>query len=142
MAGRCHDDCCSSPKGTELNSPRWRRALWIALTINAGMFLVEIVAGLAAGSASLQADAIDFLSDVANYAVSLGVAGMAPTWRAPTALLKGWSLGLLGVAVIASTARRAVTGAARPDLIVATIMAALGVSGGCQIVQIGSQPRA
>ncbi len=93
MAGCCHDDCCSSSKGSELNSPRWRRALWVALAINAGMFLAEIVAGVVAGSASLQADAIDFLGDSANYAISLGVAGMALTWRARAALLKGWSLG-------------------------------------------------
>jgi Co/Zn/Cd efflux system component len=95
--GYRHDDWCSSPKGRELNRPRWRRAPWIALRINAGLFLAEIVVGVAAGSPLLQADTINFPSDSANYAVSLGVAGMAPTWRAPTALLKGWSLGLLGV---------------------------------------------
>jgi Co/Zn/Cd efflux system component len=77
---------------------------------NAGMFLAEIVAGVAAGSASLQADAIDVLGDSANYAISLSVAGMALTWRARAALLKGWSLGLLGVAVFASTAWHAVVG--------------------------------
>jgi uncharacterized membrane protein YeaQ/YmgE (transglycosylase-associated protein family) len=41
------------------------------------MFAVEIGAGLAAGSASLQADALDFLGDAANYAISLLVVGMA-----------------------------------------------------------------
>ena len=79
MAGCCHDDHCSSPNA--LNSPQWRRVLWIALAINASMFLAEVAAGVAAGSASLQADAIDFLGDSANYAISLGVAGMALTWR-------------------------------------------------------------
>lgn len=108
MAGCCHDDHCSSPKN--LNSPRWRWALWIALSVNASMFLAEIVAGVAAGSSSLQADAIDFLGDSANYAISLGVAGMAPTWRARAALLKGWSLGLLGGAVLLSTAWHAYAG--------------------------------
>jgi Co/Zn/Cd efflux system component len=34
--------------------------LCTVLAINAAMFLVEIGAGLAAGSASLQADALDF----------------------------------------------------------------------------------
>jgi Co/Zn/Cd efflux system component len=37
------------------------------------MFSVEIGAGLAAGSAALQADAVDFLGDAANYAISLFV---------------------------------------------------------------------
>jgi Co/Zn/Cd efflux system component len=52
----CHDDHCASAK--RLNSPRWRRALWIALFINGGFFAAEIIAGLAAGSAALQADAL------------------------------------------------------------------------------------
>ncbi|MDX5929219.1 cation transporter [Acidiphilium acidophilum] len=49
----------------------------IALIVNGGFFAGEIVAGAAAGSAALQADALDFLGDFANYAISLGVAGMA-----------------------------------------------------------------
>ena len=53
------------------------------------MFLVEMVAGAAADSRALQADALDFLGDAANYAISLGVSGMALTWRARTALIKG-----------------------------------------------------
>ena len=52
MAGCCLDGHCCSTQ--ELNSPAWRRALWIALAVNAGMFLTEIVAGVAAGSAALQ----------------------------------------------------------------------------------------
>ena len=83
------DSCCAGKSGTSaLNDPRWRRILWIALVINAAMFGVEIVAGVAADSRALQADALDFLGDSANYAISLGVAGMALTWRARAALLK------------------------------------------------------
>src|SRR3954452_6917927 len=74
------------------------------------MFVAEIVAGVAAGSASLQADALDFLGDTANYAISLTVAGMVLTWRARAALLKGASLGLLGLWVLASTAWHAYAG--------------------------------
>lgn len=197
MAGCCHHDTCSSSKAQ--NSPQWRRVLWIALGINAGMFLAEIIAGVAAGSASLQADAIDFLGDTANYMISLSVVGMAITWRARAALLKGWSLAILGMAVLASTLWHAYagtlpgagtmsivgvvallanggvalllyrfrtgdanmrsvwicsrndvignlavlaaaagvfgTGTAWPDLVVAGIMAALGISGGCQIIR-------
>ena len=55
----------------------YRRVLWAVLAINAAMFLVEIAAGVAAGSASLQADALDFFGDAANYAISLFVVGMA-----------------------------------------------------------------
>ncbi|WP_157217120.1 cation transporter [Flavisphingomonas formosensis] len=197
MAGCCHDHGCSSTPDS--NTPRWRRALWIALSVNAAMFLAEIVAGVAAGSASLQADALDFLGDSANYAISLGVAGMTLAWRARAALLKGWSLALLGAGVVLSTVAYALsggvpkaetmgvigimalvanagvavmlysfrtgdanmrsvwicsrndaignlavlaaaagvfgTGTAWPDLIVATIMAMLGLSGGWQIIR-------
>jgi Co/Zn/Cd efflux system component len=92
MAGCCHDDHCSSAAAQTLNSPRWRQALWIALAINAAFFVAEMAAGAAAGSASLQADALDFLGDAANYAISLGVAGMALAWRARAAVAKGSTL--------------------------------------------------
>jgi Co/Zn/Cd efflux system component len=107
MAGCCADAHCSSER--RLDSPAWRRALWIALAVNAGMFLAEIVAGLAAGSSALQADALDFLGDTANYAISLSVVSMALTWRSRAALLKGTTLGLLGLWVLASTLWHAYT---------------------------------
>ncbi|MGA3304326.1 MAG: cation transporter [Methylovirgula sp.] len=66
-----------------------RRAPWIALFINAAFFTAEIVAGLAAGSVALQADALDFFGDAANYAISLGVAAAALAWRARAAIAKG-----------------------------------------------------
>jgi hypothetical protein len=40
------------------------------LAVNGAFFLAEIVAGLGADSASLQADALDFFGDAANYAIS------------------------------------------------------------------------
>ena len=110
MAGCCHDDACAANGSIALNSPAWRRVLWIALLVNGGMFAAEIAAGVAAGSASLQADALDFLGDAANYAISLGVAGMVLAWRARAALVKGWSLFLLGLWVIGATAWHAYAG--------------------------------
>lgn len=68
------------------------------------MFLVEMIAGVAADSRALQADALDFLGDAANYAISLGVAGFALVWRSRAALLKGWTLIALALWVIGSTA--------------------------------------
>jgi Co/Zn/Cd efflux system component len=58
-------DCCDHCHASDplRGHPGYRRALWVVLGINATMFLVEIAAGLAAGSASLQADALDFLGD-------------------------------------------------------------------------------
>ncbi|HEX6120327.1 MAG TPA: cation transporter [Dongiaceae bacterium] len=105
-----------------MNSPSWRRALWIALAVNAAMFAGEIVAGVAAGSVSLQADALDFLGDASNYAISIGVAGLGLVWRARAALLKGTGLLALGVWVIGSTLWHVIAG----TLPNAEIMGAVG----------------
>jgi len=45
--------------------------LWVVLGINAAMFVAELLFGVAAGSVSLQADALDFLGDAGNYGISL-----------------------------------------------------------------------
>lgn len=110
MAASCCDSSCSSSSKPPVDKT-YRRVLWAALLINAAMFLVEIVAGVAAGSVSLKADAMDFLSDAVNYAVSLFVLGMALAWRARAALLKGISLGVVGLWVAAETFFNAVSGA-------------------------------
>lgn len=67
------------------------------------MFAVELIAGLAAGSASLQADALDFLGDAGNYAISLFVVGMALRYRAMAALVKGATMAVFGVWVLGVT---------------------------------------
>ena len=74
------------------------------------MFLAEIVAGLAAGSASLQADALDFLADAGNYGISLFVVGMALRYRAMAALTKGATMGVFGLWVIGVIAWHAFNG--------------------------------
>lgn len=90
---------------------QWRRVLWIALAINAAMFVVELVAGAATGSSSLQADSLDFFGDAVNYAVSLGVAGMALSWRSRAAFFKGATLSVFGVWVLLSVGWNAYQGA-------------------------------
>src|SRR3954452_20156795 len=97
-------DCCCAPPQLNPDLHRgnvaYRRVLWAVLAINAVMFLIEIAAGLAAGSASLQADALDFLGDSANYAISLLVVGMALRYRASAALAKGATMAAFGLWVI------------------------------------------
>jgi len=95
------DACCAVALDSSVST--YRRALWIVFGVNALMFAIEIGAGLQAGSASLQADALDFLSDAANYALSLAVVGMLLRARAAAALLKGASMGVLGLWVLAVT---------------------------------------
>ena len=92
--------CCSSVCSTTTHiSPRFKRALWIALLINATMFFVEIIGGVAAGSVSLWADAADFAGDAANYGISLAVLSLGVAWRARAALVKGVSMAVFGLIV-------------------------------------------
>lgn len=104
--------CCSSPGAAERQvfDARYRRILWAALVVNAVMFFVELAAGLAASSVSLQADSLDFMGDAANYAISLFVLGMALRYRAGAALAKGVTMGLFGVWVFAAAAWHAILG--------------------------------
>jgi len=97
--------CCDHGHDDDLQrgNPAYRRILLAVLAINATMFAVEIVAGVAAGSAALQADALDFLGDAANYTISLVVVGMALRYRATAALLKGASMGAFGAWVLGIT---------------------------------------
>ncbi len=96
------DKCCHPPEpGT---SPAYRRVLWLALIVNLVMFVVEAASGLAAGSVSLQADALDFFGDAANYGLSLTVLSLALVWRARAALLKALSMGVFGVWVLGASA--------------------------------------
>jgi Co/Zn/Cd efflux system component len=132
----CHDSACSSVARTGvLNSPQWRRALWIALIINAAFFVAEIVAGAAAGSASLQADALDFFGDATNYAISLGVAGLALAWRARAAVAKGGTLILFALWVLGSTGWHAFYGTLpRADVMGVVGVAALIANGGVALM--------
>jgi Co/Zn/Cd efflux system component len=96
----CHHD---HPARDTARDTSYRRVLWVALAINVAMFVLEIGAGVAAGSVSLQADALDFLGDAANYGISLFVVGMALSTRASAALAKGATMGLFGLWVVATT---------------------------------------
>lgn len=79
------------------------RVLWIVLTINAVMFLVEGSAGVRAHSTSLLADALDMLGDALVYGFSLVVLARSSRWQAAASLAKGafmlaFGLGVLGEA--------------------------------------------
>ena len=81
----------------------YKSVLWGVIFINAAMFVVEMSAGKLAGSQALQADALDFLGDAFTYGLSLAVIGMSLKVRSTAALLKGFSLLLMGLWVLGST---------------------------------------
>ena len=103
--------CCGSTCASQTTiSPRFRKALWAALIINAVMFVVEIVGGLKSGSVSLLADAVDFAGDAANYGISLAVLSMGLAWRSRAAMVKGLTMAVFGLFVLGKTGWAALAG--------------------------------
>lgn len=120
-----HDHGHDHAHGPRADGP-YRFVLWIALALNLAMFVVEIGAGVAAGSVSLLADALDFLGDAANYGVSLFVLGATLAWRARTALVKAASMAAFGLWVAGEAIWSAVTGIV-PQAITMGVVGALAL---------------
>jgi Co/Zn/Cd efflux system component len=96
--------CCGHDHGTfEGLSDDYKRRLWAVIAINAGMFVVEMVAGQMAQSQALKADALDFFGDALTYGISLAVIGASLRVRSTAALAKGISLLAMGLWVFGST---------------------------------------
>jgi len=72
----------------------------------------------------IPAPAYNFLSDAANYGISLSVIALALGWRARAALVKGYSVGVLGLWVAGNTIWHAVNG----TLPEANVMGAVGLA--------------
>lgn len=130
MSAHCH----LHPPAEQNDDPRYQRILWIALILNAIMFIVELSAGLASGSVSLLADAIDFFGDAANYGLSLVVLSMALTVRSKAALFKAACMLAFGLFVLGKAAWSAKTGAV-PD---ALTMGAVGFLALCVNVGVAA----
>jgi len=107
MSASCTGPGCASGDAT---SPRYRRILWVALMVNAVMFGVELIGGVSSGSSALQADALDFLGDAANYGISLFVLSAALVVRAKASIIKGATMAVFGVWVVGHAVYEATTG--------------------------------
>ena len=77
-----------------------RRVLWIALGLNAMMAVVGAIAGWAAQSTGLMADALDMLSDASAYAIGLVAIGRTARFKANAAYVSGGVLLLLGLGLL------------------------------------------
>jgi cation diffusion facilitator family transporter len=95
------DECCAD-KSSALIRLRYRQAatLRVVLLLNAGMFGVEFIAGLLAGSVALLADSLDMLGDALVYGFSLYVVNRSAVWKARAALAKAAVMGLFGAVVL------------------------------------------
>lgn len=95
--------CCGNEKKFDGVSADYKRRLWLVIALNAGMFVVEMIAGQMAGSQALQADSLDFLGDALTYGISLAVIGAPVRVRCNAAIAKGTSLFVMGLWVFGST---------------------------------------
>ncbi|WP_411280455.1 cation transporter [Gemmatimonas sp.] len=124
MSTSCVGEGCGAG---DASTPRYRRVLWAALAINALMFGVEVVGGVATGSSALQADALDFLGDAANYGISLFVLSAALVVRAQASIAKAATMAAFGCWVIGHAFYQAATGRVPEPLV-------MGVIGGLALV--------
>ncbi len=82
------------------------RVLTLALALNALMFGVGLVAGLAGRSSSLIADALDMLADAGAYTIALLAIGRSARFKANARILSGSVLLVLGLGVLCDVVRR------------------------------------
>ena len=132
MSSCCHNTHCSESPPVD---PRYRRALWIALILNALMFVVEFGASWQSGSVSLMADSIDFFGDSGNYALSLAVLGMAAATRSKAAIFKAACMAGFGVLVLTKSGWSLFSGTPPEAFTMGTIgFVALAVNGGVALM--------
>ncbi|MBU0593998.1 MAG: cation diffusion facilitator family transporter [Gammaproteobacteria bacterium] len=97
MSGCCENKSCT----LDAMRANHGRVLKIVLAVNVVMFAVEMLAGLAAHSTALLADAADMLGDALVYGFSLYVLTRDEIWQARAALLKGLFMLAFGLGVAA-----------------------------------------
>lgn len=127
-AGCCDNDAPAT-------DAKYRVVLWVCLIANSVMFFVQTVGSYQALSVSLLANALDFLSDAANYGISLFVLGKSLRAKANASLVKGASLGLVGLWVAFETLQHAL----QPELpkpLTMTLISIVGlaVNIGCAVL--------
>jgi len=99
------------------------------------MFGVQTVGSYGASSVSLLANALDFLSDAANYGISLFVLSKNLRAKAQASFLKGISLGLVGLWVAFETLQHALLPELpKPEIMIFISIIGLVVNIGCAVL--------
>jgi cation diffusion facilitator family transporter len=117
--GCCRHEGCGTGRLTRRQAAVLKRLL----TINGAMFVVELAAGLAAGSVALLADSLDMLGDALVYGVSLLAVTRGERWKAGAALFKGAVMAGFGLFVLV----KAVHGMLIPELPEVSLMGSVGL---------------
>jgi Co/Zn/Cd efflux system component len=86
------------------------RLLWLLLSINAAMFIIEILVGFLAQSTGLIADSLDMFADAAVYGLSLFAVGRAAAMKVRAAHVAGWLQFVLALLALSEVVRRFVYG--------------------------------
>jgi Co/Zn/Cd efflux system component len=94
----------------EIETNEQRRVLWGLLSINAVMFVAELIAGIIAESTGLIADSLDMLADAAVYALGLYAVGKAVHVKIRAASISGILQILLALGVAFEVLRRLIWG--------------------------------
>jgi Co/Zn/Cd efflux system component len=119
------DHCHHAPAPSA--DPAYRKVLWIALVVNAAMFVIEVLASAASGSVALAADAVDFAGDAANYGLSLAAIAAGGLWASRTAFVKGLAMGAYGIGVLAYAGWR-ISGGVAPEAITMGVVGTLALA--------------
>lgn len=116
-------DCCQD-KACEISALRAQhsRVLWLVLSINVVMFVIETIAGLVAHSTSLLADGLDMFGDASVYALTLFALSRSARWQAGAALAKGGFMAVFGLGVLVEAASKVIA----PVMPSAETMGAIG----------------
>jgi Co/Zn/Cd efflux system component len=116
-------------------APAQRRILVTVLVLNAGMFVLELLAGLWAQSTGLLADSLDMLADATVYGIALAAVGGARGAQVRSARASGWMQLVLAGLVLVEVVRRVVVGSTpEPAVMMAVGVLALLVNVTCMVL--------
>ncbi|MBX9747488.1 MAG: cation transporter [Hyphomonadaceae bacterium] len=119
-------ECCGKVREAPVDRAV-RRILWIVLIANAAMFGVETFVGHAAGSVSLQADALDFGADAATYAITLLAIGRSLAMRTRAALIKSAAMLVMGLVILGMAVAKLVS-QAPPEAVPMGVVGAMALA--------------
>ena len=135
------DEAADDAAGRMVDVGDERRALKIALIINAAFFAAELVAGLIAGSLGLVADSLDMAADSGVYALSLVAVGRSIRAKKRLAATSGYvQLGLASAGLI-EVLRRFAFEDATPDVTTMIVLSLLALVGNLVTLVILSRVR-
>ncbi len=119
-----------------------RKVLKILLSVNAGMFLIELFFGIYAESMGLISDSFDMFADSSVYMISLYAVGKAVLVKKMSAKVNGYFQIVLGAGILIETVRRFVYGSEpEPNFMVLVSVVALVANVYCLYLLSGNKER-